>query len=522
MIKTRTERGRETLARLYGLDPRDINRATARAADRTTGRTLDTIDVDGHAVPRNSDELAEWLSTDAGRAGYLANPQAMATFMTRYAAAAQPAGGDVERQLVDQRAAGATRLAGGEPQGDDQRTAAEAFQAQMVQFLRDNPSAAQALNLDNRRPVNDRENRRRGAAYNPHALGAKIDNDLPDAVEMLRAMHPAAGKSQSHPGWQARQTLERIRNDYATNVPASAGFLVPEQFRSELMQVALEGALVRPRARTIPMSSMTLNMPFLDSTTNVGSVFGGMIAYWTEEGAALVESEARFGRIKMEAHKLTGRSDVTNELLADAPAFRQFLEATWPRAIAWYEDLAFIRGSGVGEPLGFLGAGNNAGVAQDAEGGQAAATIVLQNIVKMYSRMLPSSLNSAVWFVAPNVLPELFTMALEVGTGGSAVYLTNVAGPAPLTILGRPVIVSEKLNTLGTRGDIAFVDLNYYLIGDRQVMQMDASEHAQFVNDMTVFRIISRVDGRPWLQSAITPQYNGATLSPFVELATRS
>jgi HK97 family phage major capsid protein len=120
------------------------------------------------------------------------------------------------------------------------------------------------------------------------------------------------------------------------------------------------------------------------------------------------------------------------------------------------------------------------------------------------------------------VLPELFTMALSVGTGGSAVYLTNAAGPAPVTILGRPVIVSEKMNTLGTRGDIAFVDLSYYLIGDRQVMQMDASEHVQFVNDMTVFRIISRVDGRPWLQSAITPQYNGPTLSPFVELATRA
>jgi HK97 family phage major capsid protein len=518
MKSTPAERDAMALAKLYGLDPRDVSRGYARAANRT----LDTIDVDGHTVPRNSEDLANWLATDAPKLGYTANPQAMATFMTRYAAAVQPVGGEVDKQVVDQAGASVARLAGGSPEGADQATAAQWFQAQMVEFLKNNPGAADALNLNARRPVNEIEQRRRGAAYNPHAAGAKIDSELPDVVEMLRAMHPMAEKSASHPGYATRQKLEKIRNDYATNIPASAGFLVPEQFRSEIMSVAISEALVRPRARTIPMSTMTLNMPFLDSTTNVGSVFGGMIAYWTEEGAELVESEARFGRIKLEAHKLTGRSDVTNELLADAPAFRAFIEATWPRAIRWYEDLAFIRGTGVGEPLGFLGAGNAAAIAQAAEGGQTASTVVLENIVRMYSRMLPSSLNSAVWLVAPNVLPELFTMALSVGTGGSAVYLTNVTGQAPMTILGRPVIVDEKLNTLGTRGDIAFVDLNYYLIGDRQVMQMDASEHALFTRDMTVFRIISRVDGRPWLQSAITPQYNGDTLSPFVELATRS
>ena len=48
------------------------------------------------------------------------------------------------------------------------------------------------------------------------------------------------------------------------------------------------------------------------------------------------------------------------------------------------------------------------------------------------------------------------------------------------------------------------------------------SEHYQFANDKTSFRIIERVDGRPWLQSAITPHNNSAnTLSPFVQLASR-
>lgn len=113
-------------------------------------------------------------------------------------------------------------------------------------------------------------------------------------------------------------------------------------------------------------------------------------------------------------------------------------------------------------------------------------------------------------------------MALSVGTGGGPIWLNNgVAGP-PMTILGRPVIVSEKVKTLGDAGDINFVDLGFYLIGDRQTMTAESSPHYRFQNGETAFRFVSRVDGRPWLKSAITPKNNGATLSPFVKLADRA
>ena len=49
-----------------------------------------------------------------------------------------------------------------------------------------------------------------------------------------------------------------------------------------------------------------------------------------------------------------------------------------------------------------------------------------------------------------------------------------------------------------------------------------SSPHFKFGNDMTAYRIIERVDGRPWLQSAITPKNGGSALSPFVKIATRA
>jgi HK97 family phage major capsid protein len=269
------------------------------------------------------------------------------------------------------------------------------------------------------------------------------------------------------------------------------------------------------------METLRVPYPTVDSTTNVGSVHGGIVTYWTEEGGTLTRSQAKFGRVVLDAKKLTAYAVVPNELIADSAAsFDAFINQAFPEAVAFGEDGAFFDGTGVGEPLGFMDA--PAMVAITAEAGQPATTIVWENLVKAFARMLPASLNRAVWIVAPDTFPELATMALSVGTGGSAVWLNNGAAGPPMTILGRPVIISEKARTLGAAGDVNFVDLAYYLIGDRQVMSAQSSEHANFDTDETAFRFIERVDGRPWIQSAITPRNSGDTLSPFVQLAART
>jgi HK97 family phage major capsid protein len=298
---------------------------------------------------------------------------------------------------------------------------------------------------------------------------------------------------------------------------------VPEVFRAQLLQMALENSIVRPRARVIPMAVPRIKFPMIDATSNASTVYGGVVGYWSDEAATLTASSAKFGAITLDSQKLTGYAEIPNELIADsAVSVSAFVDQLFPQALAWFEDIAFIRGTGVGEPLGFLNAGNTAQISITKETGQPGNTIVWENLVKAYARMLPQSLNTAVWIAHPDTFPELATMALSVGTGGSAVWLNNgVTGP-PATILGRPVIFSEKCETLGTAGDINFVDLSYYLIGDRQAMTAMTSEHFKFNIDSVAYRIIQRVDGRPWIKSAITPNKGSNTMSPFVKIATRA
>ncbi len=445
-------------------------------------------------IPESADELAEILADDKRRQSIFADAESTRDFLAAYNKATNK--GQLKTQID-------------EGVRDGLKTALEEWGADI-----NRPDVTVNITPESK-PTNK--------FYNPKAKGAgtskdgrtRYDEEFTDTADFMQSIWHAnyAGKSK----W------ERIRNDYSSLDAASGGFLVPENLRAELLRVALESAIVRSRARTIPMDSARVPFPTIDATSNASTVYGGIVGYWTEEGGSLTETEATFGRVVLDASKLTAYCEVPNELLQDSIiSFGALIDQLMPSALAWFEDIAFIRGSGVGQPLGVLLSDALVSVAKET--GQTADTIVWENIVKMYSRMLPGSLNSAVWLANIDTFPQLATMSLAIGTGGSAIWLNNgVAGP-PMTILGRPVIFTEKMETLGGGGsgkDIGFFDFGYYLVGDRQQMRAESSPHVKFQNDITAYRVTERVDGRGWLSSAITPNKGTNTLSPFVTLDER-
>ena len=487
-MNTRTlARQRARFAHL-GLDPRHAGRAFNRAAPAPPKKDPD-LDI---VIPESPQELEELLNDTDKMKKVFADKDKFGDLISAYA-----------KTVLDKDQAIATQVR-------------EEVQRVTAQFLKENGQEnIRRVNLDPNSTKLDPRSQKAGL-YNPKAMGAAIDEEFDGAADFARSIWHHTNRDA-----KLQAKLQRVRNAFSSTVPSEGGFLIPESLRAELLRVSLETAIVRPRARVVPMETLRVPYPTVDSTTNVGSVHGGIVTYWTEEGGTLQRSQAKFGRVVLDAKKLTAYAVVPNELIADsATSFDAFINQAFPEAVAFGEDGAFFDGTGVGEPLGFMDA--PAMVAITAEAGQPATTIVWENLVKAFARMLPASLNRAVWIVAPNTFPELATMALSVGTGGSAVWLNNGAAGPPMTILGRPVIISEKARTLGAAGDVNFVDLAYYLIGDRQVMSAQSSEHANFDTDETAFRFIERVDGRPWIQSAITPRNSGDTLSPFVQLAART
>lgn len=366
---------------------------------------------------------------------------------------------------------------------------------------------------------------RAGTARNEAALGVHTEKIWKNAAQMIQDITSAGTKYATPEGRARMDAYLEFQNAYSQAVPSEGGFLVPEETRSDIMTRALEGAVVRPLATVVPMPGSKFRWPVNDFTTEVGEVYGGIAMSWLDEGQSIPASSGTFAALELFAHKLGGYASIPNEILRHAPALETWVRANMPNAVKHFEDLGFMSGDGAKKPLGGLNAANPSLITVDKETGQEAATITWNNILAMFARLLPESYGTAEWDITPDALPQIMTMALPVGTGGSAVMVGEGSGPQklPMSILGLPIRWTRKAPAvLGTQGDISLADWSTYVIGDTMAMRLDTSEHVDFRSDKTAFRIIEEVDGQPGLLSALTPQNNGPTLSAYVQLATRA
>jgi len=340
-------------------------------------------------------------------------------------------------------------------------------------------------------------------------------------LQVVASMCAPAGASV-----RARVTDEmRAATGLSEGVPADGGFLVQTAHATELLRMAMDASTLARRCRNIPVGATAngLTINGIDETSRAtGSRWGGVRGYWLAEADEKTASKPKFRKMELKLKKLAALCYATDELLDDAAALGAVISEAFPEEFAWLIDDAIIRGNGAGQPLGILNSPSLVTVAKEA--GQTADTIVYENIVKMWSRMIARSRRNATWYINQDIEPQLFTMALVVGVGGVPVYLpANGAAGAPYgTLMGRPVEPIEQADTLGDLGDIMLLDLSQYMTIDKGGVERAESIHVRFVYDETVFRFVTRVDGQPMWSSTLTPANSTNTLSPFVTLAARA
>jgi HK97 family phage major capsid protein len=307
-------------------------------------------------------------------------------------------------------------------------------------------------------------------------------------------------------------------------VPADGGFLVQTDFATQLLEKVFVNSDIVSRVYRMPVSanSNAMKIPAVaDDSRADGSRSGGILAYWMGEGASKTESNASFKQVALELKKLVGYTTCTDELLEDAPALSSWIQRAFASEFNFKLADAIINGDGAAKPLGILNA--PCLVTVTAETGQGAATIVAENVIKMWmSRFGPNSSNY-VWLINQNIEAQLYTMALAVGSGGIPVYMPagGLSGAPYGTLFGRPVIPCEQCATLGTAGDIILADLSQYVMIDKGSMQSASSIHVNFQTDQTAFRFVYRCDGQPLWSNYLTP-YKGSTSyqSPFIVLSS--
>ena len=308
-------------------------------------------------------------------------------------------------------------------------------------------------------------------------------------------------------------------------IGSEGGFLLQSETSIDLMTHGFNNSAVLSRCsrRTIT-GSESLEIVGIDETSRAtGSRGGGVRVYTDAELSQMTSNRTKFEKIKLAPERLTGLYYASDKILMNATFLGQEMRQLFTEEFAFKTQDLVIEGTGAGQALGIKNADCLVSIAKETN--QDAATIVSQNILKMYQRFyLRGGAGSVCWCANRDTFLQLFTMTYDIGTGGelSRLYVPSTQPGGTGTMLGYPVEFIEQAETLGTAGDIYLADFSQYVCVDYGNINEASSIHFKFDYSQTTFRFVYYFDGQPRMVSAITPFKGSNTVSPFLNIAVRS
>lgn len=296
----------------------------------------------------------------------------------------------------------------------------------------------------------------------------------------------------------------RTKANLSEGTTTAGGFLVPEEFKAEVLRIAADYGVVRRECRIIPMAFDVVNIPAAGTTDQS--------AIWTNEAAQIKQTNPNFRQVTLTINKLGAIPKVTNELLADANIDTiSYLAGLIGEAFAKEEDNQGFNGTGTP----FVGCLSATGVPTSPHaGGTAAQSLSYQDLVNATGNIYTNALNNAKFYFHRSMGAHIRGL---ITTSGAPIF-----GATAREIAGYPIILGEmmpaKANAAAAGTAYAlFGDLRKGLaMGERGSMTMKLSEEAtvdsdnMFEKDMAALRVIERIAIGVLLPSAFTRIVTGA------------
>lgn len=237
---------------------------------------------------------------------------------------------------------------------------------------------------------------------------------------------------------------------------ANGGYLAPEEFGNELIKLLVEQSPVRQYAKVITISAPEIKYPRRLTSTG---------ATWVGETDDRSASGMTFEQVNLTPHELATYTDVSNQLLEDnAYGLEGELLADYAEQFGKTESLAFVKGTGIGQPKGIMAATGIAEVKTGLAGGFPVANPA-DVIIGMYHALATSHAQSGVWLLNRNTLS---TIRQWKDTTGRYLVLDPISETGTMTLLGRPIVEAIDMDDIGAgKFPILFGDLSGYRIVDR-------------------------------------------------------
>lgn len=283
-----------------------------------------------------------------------------------------------------------------------------------------------------------------------------------------------------------RRGVERITPDevkaLTVGTDANGGYLAPEQFGNELIKLLNEFSPLRQYAKVIQISAASIVYPRRVTGTS---------AAWVSEIGNRTASGMTFEQVTMTPHELATFTDVSNALLEDnAYNLEGELLGDFAESFAKTEGLAFVKGTGVGQPVGIMTA---SGIAEIKTG--VAANFPASNpadvLIAMFHKIATTYAQNAVWMMNRNTLAIVRTWK---DGNGRYLVLDPITAGAPSTLLGRPVVEMVDMDDIGAGlCPILFGDMSGYRIIDRVGLTTLRDPYSLATNGQVRFHARKRV-----------------------------
>jgi HK97 family phage major capsid protein len=283
----------------------------------------------------------------------------------------------------------------------------------------------------------------------------------------------------------------------AVGTDAAGGYLVPDEFERQLIQIIESQNVMRGLATVITTSSGTREIP-------VESDYG--TATWLGENAAYTESDAQFSQKTLSAYKLGTLIKVSEELLQDSFFdISNYIANAFARRFAKAEEAAFVNGDGTGKPTGVIADATEGKVGQTGQ----TTSVTADDLIDLYHALKrPYRMNAA--FLMNDSTAKVIRKLKD--NDGQYLWQPGLQLGQPDRLLGRPVYISDDVPVMAANAkSILFGDFSHYWIADRKGATMQRLDELYAANGQVGFRMYKRVDGKLIRNDAVVYYQNSAT-----------
>ncbi len=239
---------------------------------------------------------------------------------------------------------------------------------------------------------------------------------------------------------------------------AAGGYLVPVDFREEVIMRTNELSLLYPRCFRFPTIRDAVKIPNLATDVEIS---------WDEaENEDFDESDAVFGQTTFSIHRANATTYTSRELANDsAPAVVTILMRLFAEAVSRERDKVIVKGNGSDQPEGIFSA-TGVTVVDSAIGDLTYCDLLTMDETVLDQYRADPSL---CWITNQTV--RRYIRCIKDSTGQPVMTQDPMREGRPIVLLDHPIFVNPNVPT----GYIALGPLSKYWIADREQMGFEST-----------------------------------------------